>query len=113
MFVSTSSATFHRETRSVDIEGTRLSSTRQADSSTLDDDEDEADETIVRQDEYAVRSVKGELLGKGRRRCICDDSGANAIVDGLTHVFATIKHTPDIRDLPANYQAVIEWARIS
>lgn len=45
----------------------------------------------------AVRSVKGELLGK----------------DGLTHVFATIKHTPDIRDLPANYQAVIEWARIS
>ena len=61
----------------------------------------------------AVRSVKGELLGKGRRRCICDDSGANAIVDGLTHVFATIKHTPDIRDLPANYQAVIEWARIS
>lgn len=33
--------------------------------------------------------------------------------DGLTHVFATIKHTPDIRDLPANYQAVIEWARIS
>ncbi|KIP04876.1 hypothetical protein PHLGIDRAFT_75142, partial [Phlebiopsis gigantea 11061_1 CR5-6] len=45
----------------------------------------------------AVRSVKGELLGK----------------DGLTHVFATIKHTPDIRDLPANYKAVIEWARIS
>ncbi|GJE84843.1 hypothetical protein PsYK624_009190 [Phanerochaete sordida] len=45
----------------------------------------------------AVRSVKGELLGK----------------DGLTHVFATIKHTPDIRSLPANYKAVIEWARIS
>lgn len=45
----------------------------------------------------AVRSVKGELLGK----------------DGLTHVFATIKHTPDIRDLPSNYKAVIEWARIS
>ncbi|EKM59516.1 uncharacterized protein PHACADRAFT_250075 [Phanerochaete carnosa HHB-10118-sp] len=45
----------------------------------------------------AVRSVKGELLGK----------------DGLTRVFATIKHTPDIRDLPPNYKAVIEWARIS
>ncbi|CAL1700646.1 unnamed protein product [Somion occarium] len=45
----------------------------------------------------AVRSVKGELLGK----------------DGLTHVFATIKHTPDVRDLPGNYQAVLEWARIS
>ncbi|KAI0698586.1 hypothetical protein BC835DRAFT_1532951 [Cytidiella melzeri] len=45
----------------------------------------------------AVRSVKGELLGK----------------DGLTQVFATIKHTANVRDLPGNYQAVIEWARIS
>ncbi|THH01660.1 hypothetical protein EW026_g1070 [Hermanssonia centrifuga] len=45
----------------------------------------------------AVRSVKGELLGK----------------DGLTHVFATIKETQDIRSLPDNYKAVIEWARIS
>ncbi|KAF7798377.1 hypothetical protein EIP86_009598 [Pleurotus ostreatoroseus] len=45
----------------------------------------------------AVRSVKGELLGK----------------DGLTHVFSVIKHTPDIRNLPENYKAVIEWARIS
>ena len=61
----------------------------------------------------AVRSVKGELLGKGRWCRICDTPDANVIVDGLTHVFATIKHTPDIRDLPANYKAVIEWARIS
>ncbi|KAI0081790.1 hypothetical protein K474DRAFT_1694834 [Panus rudis PR-1116 ss-1] len=45
----------------------------------------------------AVRSVKGELLGK----------------DGLTHIFATIKTTEDVRQLPENYQAVIEWARIS
>lgn len=35
------------------------------------------------------------------------------LVDGLTHVFATIKVTPDIRNLPSNYQAVVEWARIS
>ncbi|KAI0773353.1 hypothetical protein BC629DRAFT_1527844 [Irpex lacteus] len=45
----------------------------------------------------AVRSVKGELLGK----------------DGLTHVFATIKETSDVNALPSNYKAVIEWARIS
>ncbi|KAI0938121.1 hypothetical protein AcW1_004798 [Taiwanofungus camphoratus] len=45
----------------------------------------------------AVKDVKGELFAK----------------DGLTHIFATIKETEDIRKLPQNYQAVIEWARIS
>jgi len=33
--------------------------------------------------------------------------------DGLTHIFGTIKVTPDIRHLPDNYKAVIEWGRIS
>ncbi|TFK28729.1 hypothetical protein FA15DRAFT_633092 [Coprinopsis marcescibilis] len=45
----------------------------------------------------AVKSVKGDLMGK----------------DGLTNVFGTIKVTPHIKDLPDNYQAVVEWARIS
>ncbi|KAK0486980.1 hypothetical protein EDD18DRAFT_1192672 [Armillaria luteobubalina] len=45
----------------------------------------------------AVKSVKGDVMGK----------------DGLTNVFATVKVTPDIRSLPGNYQAVLEWARIS
>ncbi|KAF8913922.1 hypothetical protein CPB84DRAFT_1757921 [Gymnopilus junonius] len=45
----------------------------------------------------AVKSVKGDIMGK----------------DGLTHVFATIKVTSEIRKLPSNYQAVVEWARIS
>ncbi|KAF8165323.1 hypothetical protein B0H34DRAFT_793725 [Crassisporium funariophilum] len=45
----------------------------------------------------AVKSVKGDVMGK----------------DGLTHVFGTIKVTPDIRSLPPTYQAVTEWARIS
>ena len=45
----------------------------------------------------AVRSVKGEIIGR----------------DGLTNVFAVIKVAPDIRQLPQSYQAVIEWARIS
>ncbi|PIL37165.1 hypothetical protein GSI_00857 [Ganoderma sinense ZZ0214-1] len=44
-----------------------------------------------------VRGVKGELLGK----------------DGLMLIFATIKDTPDVRNLPSSYQAVLEWARIS
>ncbi|KAK0468376.1 uncharacterized protein EV420DRAFT_1504143 [Desarmillaria tabescens] len=45
----------------------------------------------------AVKSVKGDVMGE----------------HGLTNVFATVKVTPDIRSLPANYQAVLEWARIS
>lgn len=45
----------------------------------------------------AVKSVKGDAMGK----------------DGLTHIFSTIKTTPNVRDLPGNYQAVLEWARIS
>ncbi|KAL4075841.1 hypothetical protein J3A83DRAFT_4089482 [Scleroderma citrinum] len=45
----------------------------------------------------AVRSVKGEIVRK----------------NGLTNVFAVIKVTSDVRQLPENYQAVIEWARIS
>jgi hypothetical protein len=45
----------------------------------------------------AIRSVKGDIMGK----------------DGLTHVFATIKETPNIKDLPDNYKSIIEWARIS
>ena len=73
----------------------------------------------------AVRSVKGELLGKGglsklfaaHQACkiLCADpkSVRFRIIDGLTHVFATIKHTPDVRNLPENYQSVLEWARIS
>jgi hypothetical protein len=63
----------------------------------------------------AIQSVKGDLMGKGSstpppyRR-----SGAEGFtLDGLTKVFGTIKVTPDIRQLPSNYQAVIEWARMS
>ncbi|KAH8830925.1 hypothetical protein DL96DRAFT_1594841 [Flagelloscypha sp. PMI_526] len=45
----------------------------------------------------AVKGVKGDILGK----------------DGLTQVFATVKVTPNVKDLPENYKAVIEWARMS
>lgn len=61
----------------------------------------------------AVRSVKGELLGKGTCDHIVVSPSLTVSTDGLTHVFATIKHTPDVRQLPDNYKAVIEWARIS
>ncbi|KAK0553655.1 hypothetical protein OC845_001127 [Tilletia horrida] len=33
--------------------------------------------------------------------------------DGLSRVFGTLKSTSRIEDLPANYQALISWARIS
>ncbi|KAG9127594.1 hypothetical protein FRC07_011912 [Ceratobasidium sp. 392] len=45
----------------------------------------------------AVRGVRGDMMG----------------ADGLSRIFATIKTTPDVRNLPSDYQAVLEWARIS
>lgn len=45
----------------------------------------------------AVKSVKGDIMGK----------------DGLSHIFAIIKVTPDINQLPPNYRAVTEWGRIT
>jgi hypothetical protein len=34
-------------------------------------------------------------------------------VDGLTRMFAVIKTTDDVRGLPPDFQAVLEWGRIS
>ncbi|GAW05356.1 px domain-containing protein [Lentinula edodes] len=45
----------------------------------------------------AVKDMKGDIMGQ----------------DGLTHVFAIIKKTPNVRDLPPNFRAVLEWARVS
>ncbi|KAG1754063.1 uncharacterized protein EDB91DRAFT_1243031 [Suillus paluster] len=45
----------------------------------------------------AVKSVKGDIMGK----------------DGLSHIFAIIKVTPDVNQLPPNYRAVTEWGRIT
>lgn len=61
----------------------------------------------------AIKSVKGDVMGKGRRLFSSYHLLLKAPQDGLTHIFATVKVTPDVRDLPANYQAVLEWARIS
>ncbi|KAI9513207.1 hypothetical protein F5148DRAFT_281422 [Russula earlei] len=44
-----------------------------------------------------VKGMKGNLLGK----------------DGLTRVFAVIKSTDSVRDLPPDMQAALEWGRIS
>ncbi|CEH12080.1 Membrane coat complex Retromer, subunit VPS5/SNX1, Sorting nexins, and related PX domain-containing proteins [Ceraceosorus bombacis] len=33
--------------------------------------------------------------------------------DGLTRVFSTIKHTPNIEELPESYRALLSWGRIS
>ncbi|KAJ3802759.1 hypothetical protein GGU11DRAFT_764142 [Lentinula aff. detonsa] len=45
----------------------------------------------------AVKDMKGDIMGQ----------------DGLTNIFAVIKETPNVRDLPPNFRAVLEWARIS
>lgn len=63
----------------------------------------------------AVKSVKGDIMGKGS---FLLENGwyflvTFNLIDGLSHIFGTIKVTPDIRGLPTNYRAVIEWARIS
>ncbi|KAH7105679.1 hypothetical protein BKA62DRAFT_741511 [Auriculariales sp. MPI-PUGE-AT-0066] len=44
-----------------------------------------------------ISSVKHDMLTK----------------DGIQRVFATIKKTPDAKNLPAEYRAVLEWGRIS
>jgi hypothetical protein len=61
----------------------------------------------------AVKSVKGDVMGKGTYGETSDPTVFILFSDGLTHVFGTIKVTPNIRDLPPNYRAVTEWARIS
>ncbi|KAG8967620.1 hypothetical protein FRC03_009649 [Tulasnella sp. 419] len=45
----------------------------------------------------AIKNVKGDLLGQ----------------NGLTHVFSTIRTTPEAKDLPSDYHAVLEWGRIT
>lgn len=61
----------------------------------------------------AAKSVKGELFAKGSFICVICVHSIDLLTGGLTHIFATIKVTEDIRQLPGNFQAVIEWARIS
>ena len=62
----------------------------------------------------AIKTVKGDIMGKGKdynRRTV--HRFIKAVVDGLTTIFATIKVTPNMTDLPPNYLSVIEWGRIS
>jgi hypothetical protein len=62
----------------------------------------------------AVKSVKGDVMGKGMHDFY---SGlpflSIALLGGLTQLFAIVKTTPSALDLPSNYRAVLEWARIS
>lgn len=65
----------------------------------------------------AVRNVKGDIMGPGEP--ICDTRPLPVFSDnvpredGLTQVFATIKVHTNVQDLPENYRAVLEWARVS
>jgi hypothetical protein len=61
-----------------------------------------------------VKGMKGDLLGRGHYyfpRSLTNKS--DHTTDGLTRMFAVIKTTDDVRDLPPEFKAVIEWGRIS
>ncbi|KAG9015787.1 hypothetical protein FRB93_012352 [Tulasnella sp. JGI-2019a] len=45
----------------------------------------------------AMNQIKNELMGK----------------DGLSHIFSIIRATPNVRDLPPQYLAVLEWGRVT
>jgi hypothetical protein len=61
-----------------------------------------------------VKDMKGDLLGRGHS-CFLRSltSKSDPPTDGLTRMFAVIKATDDVRDLPPEFRAVIEWGRIS
>ncbi|CAK5275609.1 unnamed protein product [Mycena citricolor] len=62
----------------------------------------------------AVKSVKGDIMGKGvPLLSVIGDPALIMPQDGLTRIFALVKVTPNVRDLPDNYKAVLEWARMS
>jgi len=61
----------------------------------------------------AVKGVKGDIMGKGNFNSSIGLFVYLIFIDGLTQIFGTIKVTPNVHDLPPDYQAVLEWARIS
>lgn len=61
----------------------------------------------------AVKSVKGDIMGKGLSTSGVAYCESHIFIDGLSHIFAIIKVTPDINQLPPNYRAVTEWGRIT
>jgi hypothetical protein len=60
-----------------------------------------------------VKGMRGDLLGRGHYFARFISSKSDQTVDGLTRMFAVIKTTDDVRDLPSDFQAVLEWGRIS
>jgi hypothetical protein len=61
-----------------------------------------------------VKGMKGDLLGRGHYyfpRSLTSKS--DHPTDGLTRMFAVIKTTDSVRDLPPEFKAAIEWGRIS
>lgn len=45
----------------------------------------------------AMSNIKADAMGK----------------DGLTHIFAVIRSTPNVKDLPQDFRAVLEWGRVT
>ena len=61
-----------------------------------------------------VKGMKGDLLGRGHC-CLPRSlkSKSDRPTDGLTRVFAVIKATDNVRGLPPEFKALVEWGRIS
>ena len=61
-----------------------------------------------------VKGMRGEVLGRGHYYFSrFPGRKSDQTVDGLTRLFAVIKTTDDVRGLPSDFQAVLEWGRIS
>jgi hypothetical protein len=61
-----------------------------------------------------VKGMRGEVLGRGHYYFPrFPGRETDQTVDGLTRLFAVIKTTDDVRGLPSDFQAVLEWGRIS
>src|SRR6266511_1454278 len=62
----------------------------------------------------AVKHVKGDIMGKGFLTLSQIHRETDSLIeDGLSRFFSVIKLTPDIHNLPQNYQSVVEWGRVS
>ncbi|KAJ7276427.1 hypothetical protein B0H12DRAFT_1085354 [Mycena haematopus] len=66
--------------------------------------------TLSREEvEDALRREEADRVRDDGRKHFAQEIASH----GLTQIFATVKVTPNVQDLPQNYKAVLEWARMS
>ncbi|KIS71296.1 uncharacterized protein UMAG_01196 [Mycosarcoma maydis] len=67
----------------------------------------------VREEEHKRFSDEAAKRAQELQRHLKDFKQDLVQHDGLTRIFATVKSTPRIEDLPEKYKALLKWARIS